>query len=161
MPIPLSTSGSRTLAAVDLGSWSLVMAEGSLQRDASGRGRVGVLAVSSAPSSERLSKIDFRWLISTGFIGLGLINVWRMGFSSDVTFLQAALPTLLCGSFMVMFFLPLSGLVIASVDHDGQANAAGLSNFMRAPKLAVLPRASELPGYVTAILLANTWLAAV
>jgi DHA2 family multidrug resistance protein len=64
-------------------------------------------------------------------MGLGLINVWRMGFNRDVTFLQMAVPTLLCGPFMVMFFLPLSGLVVASVDHDEQANAAGLSNFMR------------------------------
>jgi DHA2 family multidrug resistance protein len=95
-------------------------------------GIMGILAVFSAPLvGKALEKIDPRWLISVGFAGLGLINVWRMGFNSDVTFLQMALPTLLCGPFMVMFFLPLSGLVIASVDHDEQANAAGLSNFMR------------------------------
>jgi DHA2 family multidrug resistance protein len=95
-------------------------------------GIMGILAVFSAPLvGKALEKIDPRSLISFGFMGLGLINVWRMGFNSDVTFLQMALPTLLCGPFMVMFFLPLSGLVIASVDHDEQANAAGLSNFMR------------------------------
>ena len=33
--------------------------------------------------------------------------------------------------FMVMFFVPVTGLAMASVDHDEQANAAGLSNFMR------------------------------
>ena len=32
---------------------------------------------------------------------------------------------------MVMFFVPVTGLAMASVDHDEQANAAGLSNFMR------------------------------
>jgi DHA2 family multidrug resistance protein len=93
---------------------------------------MGILAVLSAPAiGKAMEKVDPRLLISVGFVGLGLINVWRMGFNSDVTFLQMALPTLLCGPFMVMFFLPLSGLVVASVDHDEQANAAGLSNFMR------------------------------
>ena len=32
---------------------------------------------------------------------------------------------------MVMFFVPVTGLAMASVEHDEQANAAGLSNFMR------------------------------
>jgi DHA2 family multidrug resistance protein len=38
---------------------------------------------------------------------------------------------LLTGPFMVMFFVPVTGLAMASVAHDEQANAAGLSNFMR------------------------------
>src|SRR3546814_13225951 len=54
-----------------------------------------------------------------------------MGFNPDVTFLQMAWPTLLMGPFMVMFFVPVTGLAMASVDPDEQANAAGLSNFMR------------------------------
>lgn len=32
---------------------------------------------------------------------------------------------------MVMFFVPVTGLAMASVDPEEQANAAGLSNFMR------------------------------
>jgi DHA2 family multidrug resistance protein len=32
---------------------------------------------------------------------------------------------------MVMFFVPVTGLAMASVNPDEQANAAGLSNFMR------------------------------
>src|SRR5207342_570191 len=46
-------------------------------------------------------------------------------------FVQMAWPTLITGVFMVMFFVPVTGLAMASVDHDEQANAAGLSNFMR------------------------------
>jgi DHA2 family multidrug resistance protein len=41
------------------------------------------------------------------------------------------LPTLLTGPAMVMFFVPVTGLAMASVDPQEQANAAGLSNFMR------------------------------
>jgi DHA2 family multidrug resistance protein len=54
-----------------------------------------------------------------------------MGFTPEVTFAQMAGPTLLTGPFMVMFFVPVTGLAMASVEHDEQANAAGLSNFMR------------------------------
>ena len=42
-----------------------------------------------------------------------------------------AVPTLLTGTCMVMFFVPVTGLAMASVNHEEQANAAGLSNFMR------------------------------
>ena len=42
-----------------------------------------------------------------------------------------AWPTLITGVFMVMFFVPVTGLAMASVDPDEQANAAGISNFMR------------------------------
>jgi DHA2 family multidrug resistance protein len=52
-------------------------------------------------------------------------------FNSDVTFLQMAWPTLITGVFMVMFFVPVTGLAMASVEPEEQANAAGISNFMR------------------------------
>ena len=58
--------------------------------------------------------------------------LWRMWtFNSDVTFLQMAWPTLITGVFMVMFFVPVTGLAMASVEPEEQANAAGISNFMR------------------------------
>jgi DHA2 family multidrug resistance protein len=54
-----------------------------------------------------------------------------MGFNSDITFGQMAIPTLLYGPCMVMFFIPLSGLTVSTVGPEQQANAAGLANFMR------------------------------
>jgi len=54
-----------------------------------------------------------------------------MSFTPDITFLQMAWPTLLTGPAMVMFFVPVTGLAMASVGPNEQANAAGLSNFMR------------------------------
>ena len=95
-------------------------------------GIMGIFAVLTAPLvGKAVEKIDARLIVSLGIVGLGLISVWRMGFTPDVTFMQMALPTLLTGPFMVMFFVPVTGLAMASVDHDEQANAAGLSNFMR------------------------------
>jgi DHA2 family multidrug resistance protein len=95
-------------------------------------GIMGILAIACAPLVGRaLQTVDARLIAFLGLAGLGLLNALRMGFDSDVTFLQMAPITLLYGPFMVMYFIPLNGLTIASVRPDEQANAAGLSNFMR------------------------------
>jgi DHA2 family multidrug resistance protein len=95
-------------------------------------GIMGILAILSAPLvGKAVQRIDARFIISMGILGLGLIMAWRLGFNSDVTFLQMALPTLLTGPVQVMFFVPVTGLAMASVAHHEQANAAGISNFMR------------------------------
>jgi DHA2 family multidrug resistance protein len=95
-------------------------------------GIMGIFAVFTAPMvGKAVEKIDARLVVCLGIVGLGLISVWRMGFTPDVSFSQMAWPTLLTGPFMVMFFVPVTGLAMASVPHDDQANAAGLSNFMR------------------------------
>jgi DHA2 family multidrug resistance protein len=95
-------------------------------------GIMGILAVATAPLvGKAVEKIDARLIVSLGILWLALVMIWRMGFTPDVTFSQMALPTLLTGPAMVMFFVPVTGLAMASVPHDQQANAAGLSNFMR------------------------------
>jgi DHA2 family multidrug resistance protein len=95
-------------------------------------GIMGILAIVCAPLvGKALQTVDARLIAFLGLVGLGLLNALRMGFNSDVTFLQMAPITLLYGPFMVMYFIPLNGLTIASVDADEQANAAGLANFMR------------------------------
>jgi len=96
-------------------------------------GIMGILAVVSAPFvGKACEKFDPRMIVCGGIVGLALVMIWRLfEFSTDVTFLQMAWPTLITGIFMVMFFVPVTGLAMASVEHDEQANAAGLSNFMR------------------------------
>src|SRR6185436_12218132 len=79
-----------------------------------------------------VEKYDPRLIVCLGILGLAGVMLWRMWeFNPDVTFLQMAWPTLLTGVFMVMFFVPVTGLAMASVEPEEQANAAGLSNFMR------------------------------
>jgi DHA2 family multidrug resistance protein len=95
-------------------------------------GMMGLFAIVSAPPvGKAIEKIDARLVISIGLVGLAVIHFWRMSFTPDVTFWQMAGPTLVSGVFMVMFFIPVTGLAMASVDPDEAANAAGLSNFMR------------------------------
>lgn len=96
-------------------------------------GIMGILAVLCSPLvGKAVEKYDPRLIVCIGILGLAAIMVWRMWtFSSDVTFLQMAWPTLITGIFMVMFFVPVTGLAMASVEPHEQANAAGISNFMR------------------------------
>lgn len=96
-------------------------------------GIMGILAFFCAPAiGKALEKgIDPRIVIFIGLMGLGMVHVWRAGFNPDVTFMQMMWPTLISGIFMVMFFIPVSGLALASVPANEMANAAGLSNFMR------------------------------
>src|SRR4029077_17707197 len=95
-------------------------------------GIMGILAVACAPLvGEAVQRVVARLIISLGILWLAGVMVWRMGFTPDVTFLQMALPTLLTGPAMVMFFVPVTGLAMASVNQEEKANAAGLSNFMR------------------------------
>ena len=96
-------------------------------------GVMGLLALICAPIVGKSldNGVDPRLVVFIGLGGLGLLHVWRMGFSPDVTFVQMMWPTLLSGIFMVMFFVPVSGLAMASVEPHEMANAAGISNFMR------------------------------
>jgi DHA2 family multidrug resistance protein len=95
-------------------------------------GIMGLLAIASAPAvGVAVNRFDPRMIVSIGLIGLGGMTAWRMGFNQDVTFLQMAIPTLLTGPFMVMLFVPVTGIAMASVNPEEQASAACLSNFMR------------------------------
>jgi len=95
-------------------------------------GIMGILAVLCAPLvGKAVDVLDPRLVVSVGIVWLAAMMIWRMGFTPDVNFLYMAMPTLLTGPAMVMFFVPVTGLAMASVEHDEQATAAGLSNFMR------------------------------
>lgn len=93
---------------------------------------MGVLSIICAPIvGKSLEKADARAVIFLGLLGLGLLNMARTTFTPDATFWQIAMPTILTGPFMVMFFIPVTGLAMASVAPGEEADAAGVSNFMR------------------------------
>lgn len=95
-------------------------------------GIMGILAVFSSPIiGKAAEKIDPRLIVFVGVLGLGAIALWRTGFTPDITFGQMAWPMLLTGPFLMMFFIPVTGLCISSVEQSEQADAAGISNFMR------------------------------
>jgi DHA2 family multidrug resistance protein len=92
----------------------------------------GILAVLVAPGVARMSaKVDPRPLVFFGLLWLGMVTFYRSGSSTDMTYGQIALPLLLQGLGMPFFFVPLTGLALASVTVGETASAAGLMNFLR------------------------------
>lgn len=92
----------------------------------------GILAVIAAPIAAKMSaKIDPRKLIFAGVMWLGMITMIRSFGTTDMARWQIALPLFLQGVGMPFFFVPLTGLALASVDEHETASAAGLMSFMR------------------------------
>lgn len=93
---------------------------------------IGVLAVVCAPIAAGMSmKFDARKLVFFGVMWLGIIILWRSFSNMQMTYWDIALPMLLMGIGMPFFFVPLTGLAMASVEESEMASAAGLMNFLR------------------------------
>ena len=92
----------------------------------------GILAVLVAPLAAQLSqKMDPRPLVFAGVMWLGAVTLYRSFATTDMGFWQVALPLLFQGVGMPFFFVPLTGLAMASVAPEEMASAAGLMSFMR------------------------------
>ena len=92
----------------------------------------GVLGVVMAPSAAMLiSRVDPRWLMSTGIGILAGVTFWRTGFAQNMTFWQIVAPQVITGIGLPLFFVPLLGLSVAAVPASQTASAAGLVNFIR------------------------------
>lgn len=92
----------------------------------------GILAVLVAPLAAQLSqKMDPRPLVFAGVMWLGAVTLYRSFATTDMDFWQVALPLLFQGVGMPFFFVPLTGLAMASVEPEEMASAAGLMSFMR------------------------------
>jgi DHA2 family multidrug resistance protein len=93
---------------------------------------MGVLAIFIAPVAAALSeKIDARLLIFLGVGWIGLMTLWQTGNSPDMTYWDVAIPFFLMGIGLPFYFVPVTGLAIASVDEKEMDSAAGLMNFLR------------------------------
>lgn len=92
----------------------------------------GVLGVFIAPVAAMLmSRVDPRYLMSTGMLILAGVTLWRTTFAQNITFGQLIVPQLITGLGIPLFFVPLMGLSVASVPAEKTASAAGLVNFIR------------------------------
>lgn len=92
----------------------------------------GVCALFTAPIAAGLSaKVDPRRLIFGGVLWMGLVTLWRMTSNTDMTYWDISFPLMALGLGIPFFFVPTTGLAMASVDEPEMANAAGLMNFLR------------------------------
>ncbi|MGV7207579.1 DHA2 family efflux MFS transporter permease subunit [Oxalobacteraceae bacterium A2-2] len=92
----------------------------------------GVFAVFVAPVAAGLSaKVDPRRLVFGGVTLIGLVTLWRMHATTDMDFWTIAVPLMVMGLGLPFFFVPTTGLAMASVEEHEMAGAAGLMNFLR------------------------------
>jgi DHA2 family multidrug resistance protein len=99
----------------------------------------GVCAVLMAPVAGALmaKKLDPRRLIFIGLSWIAFIMFLRTALNNDVTYWQIAIPLILMGIGMPLFFVPLTALALGSVEEHETASGAGLQNFLRTMSGAV------------------------
>ncbi|MFT3849858.1 MAG: DHA2 family efflux MFS transporter permease subunit [Propionivibrio sp.] len=92
----------------------------------------GVFALFVAPIAATLSsKVDPRKLVFGGVMWLGLVTLLRTIATTDMGYWDVSRPIMLMGLGLPFFFIPLTGLALASVNEHETASAAGLMNFLR------------------------------
>src|SRR5690348_7992975 len=93
----------------------------------------GVCAVLVAPIAGMLmgKKLDPRHLVFAGLVWIAFVTFLRTGLSNDVTYWQIAVPLVLMGIGLPLFFVPLTALALGSVEERETASGAGLQNFLR------------------------------
>jgi len=92
----------------------------------------GVTALFLAPMVAQMAqKVDARKLIFGGVIWLGVVTLWRTVANTDMGFWDISIPLMLLGLGLPFFFIPSTGLALASVEEREMDSAAGLMNFLR------------------------------
>jgi MFS transporter, DHA2 family, multidrug resistance protein len=92
----------------------------------------GVTAIFLAPLvAQAAHRFDPRKLVFGGVITLGLVTLWRTVATTDMGFWDIAIPLMFIGLAMPFFFIPTTGLALASVREQEMDSAAGLMNFLR------------------------------
>jgi DHA2 family multidrug resistance protein len=92
----------------------------------------GVLSVIFSPIAANLTnRVDPRWLVFIGCAWLGGDTLWRAMATPDMDFWAICIPLFVMGVGMPMYYVPITGLAMGSVDEREMASAAGLMNFVR------------------------------
>jgi DHA2 family multidrug resistance protein len=99
----------------------------------------GTTAVLMAPVAGMLmsKQFDPRRLVFVGLLWIAFVMFLRTILTVDVTYWQIAIPLILMGFGMPLFFVPLTALALGSVEEHETASGAGLQNFLRTMSGAV------------------------
>jgi len=108
----------------------------------------GTTAVLMAPIAGLLmaKKLDPRRIVFFGLMWIAAVMLLRTYVSMDVTYWQIAIPLILMGFGLPLFFVPLTTLALGSVEEHETASGAGLQNFLR-----------TMSGAVTTSLVTTAW----
>jgi DHA2 family multidrug resistance protein len=93
---------------------------------------VGIFAVLLAPLVGRgLQHTDPRRFATAAFIIFAICFFWRAHFTTGADFVTIALPQLLQGVAVAMFFAPLVSINVGGIAPERMASATGTQNFLR------------------------------
>jgi len=108
----------------------------------------GTTAVLMAPIAGVLMarKLDPRRIVFFGLMWIAAVMLLRTYVTVDVTYWQIAIPLILMGFGLPMFFVPLTALSLGSVEEHETASGAGLQNFLR-----------TMSGAITTSLVTTAW----
>jgi MFS transporter, DHA2 family, multidrug resistance protein len=92
----------------------------------------GVLALLLSPLvGKNMERVDPRKFATVAFVLFAILSFWRARFETGADYFTLALPQLLQGAAVAMFFAPLVTINLSGIDPARAANATGLQNFLR------------------------------
>lgn len=104
---------------------------------------VGLIAIFMAPLVGVFqNKFDLRMLNSIGFAIFAFASFWMASVNTNATFWDLALPRLVMGGGVALFFIPVNQIILAGLRDEQVASASGLSNFFRTIASSVATAAS-------------------
>ncbi len=92
----------------------------------------GVLALLLSPAvGKNLDRVDPRLFATAAFLIFASASFLRAGFNTDANFAVLALPQLVQGAGIAMFFAPLIAITLSGLEPERVAFGSGLVNFFR------------------------------
>ncbi len=93
---------------------------------------VGIFAILLAPLVGRsLQRTDPRRFATIAFVIFAFCFFWRAGFTTGADYFTIAVPQLLQGVAVAMFFAPLLSINVGGIAPERMASATGTQNFLR------------------------------
>jgi len=77
------------------------------------------------------SRMDSRWLISTGFVGFAVSAIWMSHITLDISQWSLLIPIILSGAAAGLVFVPLATVSMGTLRNEMIGNASGLYNLIR------------------------------
>jgi DHA2 family multidrug resistance protein len=99
---------------------------------------IGIPAIFMSPLVGRFQhKFDLRVLITCGFAIFASCSFWMAHFNAEVSYFKLALPRMLMGCGIALFFVPVNQVILSGLPPDKVASASGLANFFRTIAMSV------------------------
>ncbi|MBB3226559.1 DHA2 family multidrug resistance protein [Luteibacter sp. Sphag1AF] len=93
---------------------------------------IGVLAIFLSPLVGAFqNKFDLRLLNTIGFAMFAACSFWMAGLNTTASYWDMALPRLVMGAGVALFFVPINQIILSGIPDSEVASASGLSNFFR------------------------------